>query len=178
MRIRPLAQFASLLLAVSAAKFSAALAQEAPQPVCKTGRCSVIVDWGTQPTPTFVDRRYGSPGEFEQRVAKPLVDAGYRVDTNPGADGFRIRLRPDLVSAMCDRVPGTSPDMSCRTIGEVRVDFLNADPAWKLPGALRIRNRCGSDERMDIEKFSAYAAALLDYTLARDESRKRPNARC
>lgn len=170
--------FASLVFSVSAAAVAPASGQEeAAQPLCKSTPCSIVVDWGPQPAPAFVDRRFGAPGELEQRVIQALVAAGYRVSADPGATGFRIRLRPELVSAMCDRLPGTNPDMSCRTIGEVRVDWLDADPAWKL-GNLRIRNRCGSDDQMDVEKFSVYVAAMLDYTLARDKDRKRPTARC
>jgi hypothetical protein len=177
MRLRS-AAFASLLLSVWAAPFSAVFAQETTLPgPCRASPCVVLVEWGG-PIPNIRDLRYGYPGEFEDRVRKGLIDAGYQLGANPVDEGFRIRLRPNLVAARCEQVPGMTRDMSCRTIGEVRVDFLDADPARKLPGNVRIQNRCSIDERMDIAKFSAYAAALIDYILAGDETRKRPNARC
>jgi hypothetical protein len=167
------------LLAVAIVAASPVTGQEQASPViCRTNSCSVSVDWGADPTPTFLDRRFGAPADLEKRVVAALTAAGYLVRSDPGASGFRIRIRPTLIQAMCDRLPGTSPDMSCRTFGEVRADFLDADPAWKLPGNLRVRNRCGSDDLMDVEKFSAYVAAMIDYTLARDKDRKRPTARC
>jgi hypothetical protein len=179
MRIRFAVACAVLPLAAVSGKDSPAAAQETPPPaVCKDKLCGLILDWGSEGTPTFVDRRYGSISEFEQRVIAGLTTAGYRFNTNPAADAFRIRLRPRIATAMCDRVPGTDPDMSCRTISELTADFINADPAAGLPANLRLRNRCGSDMQMDIERFSQYVAAMIDFTISREKDRKRPTARC
>ncbi|OGU10298.1 MAG: hypothetical protein A2W29_11545 [Gemmatimonadetes bacterium RBG_16_66_8] len=179
MRIRDALLSAALPFAAASAGVSPAAAQDVPPPaVCRAQACGLVLDWGSEGTPTFVDRRYGSISEFEQRVIAGLTTAGYRFITNPAAETFRIRLRPRIATAMCDRVPGTDPDMSCRTINDLTADFINADPVYKLPANLRIRNRCGSDMQMDIERFSQYVAAMLDYAISQDKDRKRPTARC
>lgn len=68
--------------------------------------------------------------------------------------------------------------MSCQTVGEVRVEILNADPALDIKHTLRIRGRCGADELMDVERMSEYVAAMIDYELHRGEDRRRPSTRC
>ena len=177
MRIRS-AVFASLVLSAWTAPFSSLLAQETPPDrPCKAEPCTFIVDWGG-PMPNIRDLRYGYPAEIESDLRTSLISAGYRLSAVAATEGFRIRVRPNLVAARCEQVAGMTRDMSCRTIGEVRIDFLDADPAWKLPGNLRIQNRCSVDERMDVPKFSAWVAAMIDYTLAGDEDRKRPNRGC
>ena len=155
-----------------------AASQDASPPPCHAVPCGLAVDWGSGGAPTFVDRRYGTPADFQRLVIDALTGAGYQFAAEAAADAFRLRLRPRLAKAMCDRVPGTNPDMSCQTIGDLTIDFINAAADADLPNNLRIRNRCGSDESQDIEHFSQYVAAMLDFTMTKDKDRKRPIARC
>jgi len=165
-------------LAILPAFPAPAASQDAPPVPCHAVPCGLAVDWGSGGAPTFVDRRYGTPADFQRLVIDALTGAGYRFAAESGADAFRIRLRPRLAKAMCDRMPGTDPDMSCQTIGDLTADFINVPAAVDLPNNLRIRNRCGSGESQDIERFSQYVAAMLDYTMTKGKDRKRPIARC
>ena len=62
--------------------------------------------------------------------------------------------------------------------GETEVEVHNPDPNTKLPGTIRIRNRCADNRMMDIAKFSEYSAGLIAYELSREPKKKKPSARC
>jgi len=178
MRFRQVLIALSIGILGTAAGRSGVGAQEAASTLCRSSTCTLHVDWGSQGTPSFVDRRYGAPGTFEDDVLRALVSGGYRF-TNAAADtALRIRLRPRITRAICDLIPGTNPDQSCQTIGDVAADFLTATKIEGIPGNLRIRNRCGNNQLMAIDRFAEYVAGMLDYTLARDKEKKRPTPRC
>ena len=162
---------------------SAAAAQEPEQEAsvvpCRESACRLAMDWRSG-VPTIVDRRYGNPFQFERWLLGHLQEAGYRFVAGDGAgeDAVTIRLEPEMMRAMCDRTPGTDTDMSCQTIGEVRLEILNTDPGLDLKHSVRIRGRCGADQLMDVERMSEYVAANIDYELHGREGVKRPSARC
>ena len=159
----------------------AAQAQE-QQPLatlCKIESCSIQVEWGVSGPPLTTDRRYGPIAEYLQRVVAGLATAGHAfVGEKQDKDVLTFRMRPRVVQAMCDEMSGTSTDMSCQMIGETEVEVHNPDASIKLPGTIRIRNRCADNRLMDITKFSEYSASMLAYELSRDPKRKRPTARC
>lgn len=168
----------SIGLLATAGGQTAARAQEPASSLCRSVACTLHIDWGSQGTPSFVDRRYGAPGTFEEHVMKGLTAAGYRFSPAAADSMLRIRLRPRITRAVCDLIPGTNPDQSCQAIGDVTADFLTPEKIDGIPGNLRIRNRCGNNQLMTIERFGQYVAGMLDYTLARDKDRKRPTPRC
>jgi len=162
----------------SAVGHSGAAAQEAASSLCRNSMCTLHIDWGSQGVPTFVDRRYGAPGTFEEHMLSLMNSAGYRFSNAAADSALRIRLRPRMTRAICDLIPGTNPDQSCQTIGDVTADFLSPEKIEGIPGNLRIRNRCGNNQLMTIDGFAEYVAGMLDYTLARDKEKKRPTAKC
>jgi hypothetical protein len=170
----------STALVCAALGTPAARAQEvaAPAAPCKTESCRIAIDWGSAGEPVQVDRRYGALNEYLQRVMDALAASGHKFVVGGTSQGIELRLRPRIVRAMCDMVPGTSTDMSCQMIGETEVEVLNADPALKLPGVIRVRNRCGSDQFMDIKKYSEYSAAMITYEFSREAKKKRPASTC
>jgi hypothetical protein len=178
MTIRRVIYVFSIGLLATAGGRTAVRAQEAASSLCRNATCTLHIDWGSQGTPSFVDRRYGAPGTFEEHVMKGLAAAGYRFSTAAPDSALRIRLRPRIARAVCDLIPGTNPDQSCQTIGDVAADFLTSDKIEGIPGNIRIRNRCGNNQMMTIQQFGEYVAGMLDYTLARDKEKKRPTARC
>ncbi|HSL71061.1 MAG TPA: hypothetical protein VK864_12520, partial [Longimicrobiales bacterium] len=109
----------------------AADAQEQPDTTgpCRVKTCHIQVEWGVSGPPLVADRRYGALGEYLQRTLKHLTDAGQQFSVGDGSDALILRLRPRVVSAMCDYMSGTSTDMSCQTIGEVQVDVSNPNPS-------------------------------------------------
>ncbi len=178
MAIRQFLFTVSMGILATASGQSRAEAQETASPLCQNTMCTLHIDWGSQGTPNFVDRRYGTPATFEEHVNKGLAAAGYRF-SNAGPDSaLRIRLRPRMTRAVCDLIPGTNPDQNCQTIGDAMADFLSPKKIEGLPGSLRIRNRCGNNQMMTIQQFSEYVAGMLDYTLSRDKKKKRPSAKC
>ncbi len=155
----------------------AAQEPEAPIP-CLSAPCALDVDWGGPP-PGGMDRRYGNAFEFEERLRGHLAEAGYRLTATVAIDDGTVilRLQPEMMRAICDRVPGTGTDMSCQTIGEVRVQVHNVDEAVDFNRSFRIRGRCGADQLMDVARMSQHAAATIVYELAGREG-DRPSTRC
>jgi hypothetical protein len=162
---------------------SVAAAQEAEQAAsavpCKESACRLFVDWRSG-VPNNMDRRYGNPYQFERWLLGHLQEAGYRfvAGTEAGEDAVAVRLEPEMMRAVCDRTPGTNTDMSCQTIGEVRLEILNTVPELDINHSVRIRGRCGADQLMDVERMSEYVAANIDYELHGREGVRRPSARC
>jgi hypothetical protein len=168
----------SIAVLASAVARSGAVAQDAATPLCRGSMCTLHVEWGSGGVPTLVDRRYGAPGTFEEQVMRLLTGAGYRFSNAAADSALRIRLRPRMTRAICDLIPGTNPDQSCQTIGDVTADFMSPEKIDGIPGNQRIRNRCGNNQLMTIDRFAEYVAGMLDYTLSRDKDRKRPTAKC
>jgi hypothetical protein len=179
MRFKSIALAVALVCTAGSAPRPAA-AQDPPDTtgLCTARACHIQVEWGVDGPPLTPDRRYGVLGEYLQRTLKHLTDSGQRFSVGENTDVLSLRLRPRVIRAMCDQMAGTSTDMSCQTIGEVQVEVSNPDASVKVPGTIRIRNRCGADQYMDIIRFSEYSAALIAYELSRDSKRKRPAARC
>ena len=146
---------------------------------CRETLCTLALDWRSG-VPNLIDRRYGNPYQFEHWLLGHLEDAGYSFAGPEGAgdQAVTIRVAPEMTRAMCDQMPGTDTDYSCQTIGEVRVELLNTDPALDLKRSLRIRGRCGANDFMDISRMAEYVAATIDYELHRREGRRRPSTRC
>jgi hypothetical protein len=162
-----------------------ALAQDpppAPAPVgpCRDTPCRLTLDWGSGTTAANlpVDRRYGTPNDFEPLVISGLKEAGFRMAT--AGDGMLLTLRIAMKNAMCDAMPGTNTDMSCRTIEEVQAQWVSPSAEVKAPSSVRVTNRCGAgDQRMNIVQMAAFTAASIAYQTAPDrKGLKRPSARC
>jgi len=167
---------AGLSLSVAAAQ---AQEQQLPTTLCKTESCSIQVEWGVSGPPLTTDRKYGPIAEYLQRVVAGLATAGHAfIGEKQDKDVLTFKLRPRVVQAMCDEMSGTATDMSCQMISETEVEVRNPDPNVKLPGTIRIRNRCADNRLMDITKFSEYSAGMIAYELSRDPKKKRPTARC
>jgi hypothetical protein len=172
-----------LIVAVAGIGISVAAAhaqeQQPPATLCKTETCSIQVEWGVSGPPLTTDRKYGPIAEYLPRIVASLETAGHRfAGEKQDKDVLTLKLRPKVVEAMCDEMSGTSTDMSCQMIGETEIEVHNPDPNTKLPGTIRVRNRCADNRMMDIAKFSEYSAGLIAYELSRDPKRKRPTARC
>lgn len=157
-------------------------AQDAPPAAgpCRETPCRMTLDWGSGNTAANfpVDRRYGTPNDFEPMVLAGLRDAGLTMVTT--GDAIQMTLRIGMKNAMCDAMPGTNTDMSCRTIDEVQVQWVAATADTKAPPSVRVTNRCGAgDQRMNIAQMAAFTAASIAYQTAPDKKGlKRPSARC
>ncbi len=114
---------------------------------CRGAPCRVLLDWGSGNTAANfpVDRRYGTPNDFEPMVIAGLRDGGMQVTSS--GDAMQMTLRVAMKNAMCDAMPGTNTDMSCRTIDEVQVQWVSPDAAVKAPSSLRVTNRCGAGDQ-------------------------------
>ena len=170
-----------VVLAGLGVSYASAQAQEQQPPavLCKMQTCSIQVEWGVSGPPLTTDRRYGPIAEYLQRIVLSLETAGHHfVGEKQDKDVLTFRLRPKVVAAMCDEMAGTSTDMSCQMIDVTEVEVHNPDPSIKLPGTIRIRNRCGDQRLMNIANFSEYSAGMIAYELSRDPKRKRPTAKC
>jgi hypothetical protein len=130
---------------------------------CQEQACGYLVEWQGSP-PTDNNRRFGAAGDLDTRVLQYLSLAGYLLDRGVSAEGLTIRLRPRTMTTICDFMSGTD-NRSCQAIDDVRIDFLGSDPEFPTPGALLVRNRCGSDQVMDVEGLAVYVAARLRHTL-------------
>ncbi len=170
----------TLALSVAFSGATSAAAQDSTSLPCRVTVCALNVDWTPGTAPTTVDRRYGTVSELEQRVIDQLIGAGYRFERNSADAQLTIRIRPQLIRAMCDVMAGTNPDMSCRTFGEARIEVLDVKPGMKAPRSIRVRGQCGADQVMDVPRFSEYVAAMLDYEFRRaaGEDPRRPPTRC
>lgn len=178
MRVRLVCATAALLLSSSALR-----GQDTPPASagpCREATCKLALDWGSGNTAANfpVDRRYGTPNDFEPMVLAGLRDAGFRMVT--AGDGLQMTLRVVMKNAMCDAMPGTNTDMSCRTIDEVQVQWVSPASDVKPPPSVRVTNRCGAgDQRMNIAQMAAYTAASIVYQTATDrKGLKRPSAKC
>ena len=88
-----------------------------------------------------------------------------------------MRLQPRTTTTICDFLSGTD-NRGCLAIEDVRIDFLGSDAQGRAPDAFLVRNRCGSDEMMDIAGISTYVAARLSHALARAPDDRRPGPSC
>jgi hypothetical protein len=173
----------SLVAALAGLVLSTSLAaQDAPPVVgpCRDTPCRIALDWGSGNTAANfpVDRRYGTPNDFEPMVVAGLRDAGMRTLT--AGEGMQMTLRVTMKNAMCDAMPGTNTDMSCRTIDEVQVQWVSPSAEVKTPPSVRVTNRCGAgDQRMTVAQMANFTAAMIAYQTAPDKKGlKRPSARC
>lgn len=175
---------ATLLLAVATLTVPGrATAQDAQAPVsCRDRPCALVFDWTRQGglgglTP---DRRYGNPAQLEEWTRAALKERGFnQLDSASSAD-LRIRLLPTIRNAMCDQMPGTSTDMSCRAVTEIQVRLEGPDTATDgidLPN--RLRNRCGSDQLMPTDKLAVYVAEYIAWALdGKAKGERRPVGHC
>lgn len=157
------------------------LAQDAPQTAgqCRGAPCRITFDWGGESAASFgADRRYGPASDIETLLPQLLAERGLRV-VSSGDAPLVMTVRPKVRRAMCDAMAGTSTDYSCRTIGEIQIQFATTDTA-KAPNALRVTNRCGAgDTFMTVAVFARYTADMLAYQLADEKSRgRRPASKC
>ena len=153
--------------------------QQTPAALCKTQTCVIQIEWGAAGPPLTTDRRYGAIAEYLQRVVMQLQSAGHTfAEEKTDKAVLTLKLRPKVGPAMCDEMPGTSTDMSCQMIGETDVEVHNPDASVKLPGSIRIRNRCADDRMMTIAQFSEYTAGMIAAELSREAKKKRPTAKC
>jgi hypothetical protein len=159
-------------------------AQEAAAPIgpCQEHPCALSFDWGngTSAASLPTDRRYGAPADFEASLKQTLTEHGLRVTDDDRNSKASIRLRLSMMSAICDFMPGTNTDRSCKTVRDVALSFVNSDPAAKQIGATRLTNRCGaSDQVMSTAQFGRYTGLIIDY-LIEGEAKKlqRPAPKC
>jgi hypothetical protein len=131
--------------------------------LCQEQACGYVVEWQGSP-PTDINRRFGAAGDLDARVLQYLSLGGFVLDRGLSAEGLTIRLRPRTVTTICDFMSGTD-NRSCQAIDDVRIDFLGTHPEFPTPGALLVRNRCGSDQVMDVEGLAVYVAARLRHAL-------------
>lgn len=155
--------------------------QAAPQPsnpdaFCQAVACGYLVEWrGSLPTGT--NGRFGAAGDLDARVLEWLSLSGYQLTRGRNAEGLTVRLRPRTTTTVCDFLSGTD-NRGCQAINDVRVDFLGADPERGTPDGLLVRNRCGSDEIMDVGGISAFVAARIQHLLARAPADQMPGPSC
>jgi hypothetical protein len=91
-----------------------------------------------------------------------------------------MTLRPRVRSAMCDVMAGTDTDMSCKTISDLAVQVATTDSTVKVPGNLRVTNRCAAGNKfMTVAEFAKYASDMIVYNLSDPKTRGRqPSAKC
>jgi hypothetical protein len=158
-------------------------AQESPQPVpCKTRPCEVFVDWTREGGVAAMtpDRRYGNPAQFEEWLKAALTERGYPLHASTDTDVVRIVLQPSIDNAICDQLPGTATDMSCRAVTDVQARVEGPDALTDgidLPS--RIRNRCGSDQLMPVDRLATFVAEYIIYAVeGKAKGERRPVGRC
>ncbi|HLA91452.1 MAG TPA: hypothetical protein VJL28_13580 [Gemmatimonadaceae bacterium] len=154
----------------------------APAP-CHDRPCVLVFDWGPGKTSSNYgpDRRYGSGDDFEAKVRAALREHGIRTTDAPAGGALTLTLRMRMKEkAMCDQMPGTNTDFSCTAMQELAVTYTSGDPATKPPGAIRISNRCGSNDLfMTMQAFGQYCADMIWYSLEGEKAKARkPVARC
>lgn len=158
----------------------AAGAQDAPAAgPCRSNLCVIAFDWGSQSAASHgSDRRYGPAADLETYFPRLLEERGLRVAT-AGSSVLTMTVRPKVRRAMCDQMAGTDTDYSCKTIGEVQIQFMSSDTT-RAPNAVRVTNRCGAgDTFMTVMDFARLAADMLVYQLAEEKSRgRRPASKC
>ena len=166
------------VLAVLLGLGSPLAAQEEPTTPCRATQCNLTLDWRGD-VPNAVDRRYGNPFEFEGALLRHLRRAGYSFATGDSGDAgvMTIRVQPKMTKADCDVITGSNPE-TCQTIGEVRIEILNAPADLDIKGSFRVRARCGADQLMEVPRMSEYTAGMIGYELLKGQDRKKPSSRC
>lgn len=173
-RVHPIA----VVITLAAASVGA---QDASAPVgpCRTSVCRIVFDWGGESAASHgSDRRYGPAADVETLLPRLLDARGIRVIPS-GSASLTMTVRPKVRRAMCDQMAGTSTDYSCKTIGEISVQFTAAD-STRPPNAVRVTNRCGAgDTFLNVADFSRFTAEMVVYQLADEKSRgRRPASKC
>lgn len=159
------------------------VAEEEPSPdvaesrvPCSTQTCGFIVEWaGGEPAGN--NYRFGAARDLEALVMQGLIGTGYLLTRGRRDQGFTIRLRPTTQAARCEVVSGTD-NRRCTAIDRVRVEFLGEYPGLETPNAFSVRNLCGADEVMAIERIAALVARRLHYGLTTYEGDDRRVPRC
>ncbi len=169
------------VLAILAVSASIAGAQEAPATAapCRTSACRIVFDWGGESAASHgSDRRYGPAADVEILLPKLLSERGLRVITTGDAP-ILVTVRPKVRRAMCDQMAGTDTDYSCKTIGEMQIQFASSDSV-RAPNSIRVTNRCGAgDTFMTVAEFARLTADLVTYQLAEEKTRgRRPGSKC
>lgn len=169
----------SALVAVLAA--APAGAQDASHTAgpCRGAPCRITFDWGGASAASHgSDRRYGPASDVETLLPQFLAERGMRV-ISTGDAALVMTVRPKVRRAMCDVMAGTGTDYSCRTIGEITIQFATTDTT-KAPNAVRATNRCGAgDTFMTVADFTRFTVDMLVYQLADEKSRgRRPASKC
>jgi hypothetical protein len=173
------------IAAVAATLIPIALAAQEPAAAptfCQDSPCALAFDWGNGTSAAALpnDRRYGAPADFEASIKQTLTEHGLRVTDDERNAKTSIRLRMSMMSAICDFMPGTNTDRSCKTVRDVALNFVNSDPAAKKIGATRLTNRCGaSDQVMTTAQFGRYTGLMIDYLLEGEAKKlQRPTPKC
>lgn len=169
------------VIAILAVSTSIAGAQDAPaSPApCRSAACRIVFDWGGESAASHgSDRRYGPAADVEILLPKLLSERGLRVVTT-GEAPILVTVRPKVRRAMCDQMAGTDTDYSCKTIGEVQIQFASSDSV-RAPNSIRVTNRCGAgDTFMTVAEFARLTADMVTYQLADEKTRgRRPGSKC
>lgn len=160
-----------------------AVAQDpGPAVPCRNEPCGIIFDWGsgTSAASLPTDRRYGAPLEFETAFKQQMGEKGFTLSDRATGTNLNITLRLGMMSAICDFMPGTNTDRSCKTVKDVSVTFVSNDPKGKKLNSMRFPNRCGAgDQVMSTTQFGRYVAELMQFAFEGDEKHlPRPVGKC
>lgn len=183
MRWTPCFGGALALVLIGAARSDAA-AQDTEQSrvACRDLPCAIVVDWTRAGgvSNQQVDRRYGNPTQLEDLLRARLRERGFTMQGGAENRDLRFLLQPNVRNAMCDHMPGTTTDMSCRAIVEINVRVEGPEQVTRgvdLPS--RLRNRCSGDEVMPVDKLATFVADWIAYAVeGKAKGEKRPVARC
>lgn len=174
--------FASSLSALGWIPYTAAAQEQGDAAPCRERPCAVVVDWTRAGgiVAQAPDRRYGNAAELEDRLKSTLAERGYALHGGTGGQDLRILLIPIVREAMCDELPGTSTDMSCRAIVEIEARVEKpASVSREIDLPSRIRNRCPSNKIMPVDKLADFVADWIIYAVdGRMKGERRPIARC
>lgn len=172
----------TLALTSAAVAGTSAMAQDASIP-CRETACVLSIDWGAGKTSASYppDRRYGSGDDFESRFKAALAQRGFRFRETPVEGLLVMVVRPRMQErVMCDRVGGLNRDMNCVAMTILAVTFVSPGADVKVPGAIRITNRCASgDIYLTHREFANYAAEMIWYELEGKAAKaERPRVSC
>lgn len=176
MRIKTIPITLALFAAVATVAAPATVrAQSNP---CGEKLCNLVFDWGgSQPD---VDRRYGAPSEMENAITAGLTAAGWRFASAGQASTMTLtfRLTPQK-KALCDTMPGVSPDYSCHTVSRAAVVFTPNDSTQKALARVDVNPRCSDPKQYPtFPQFGRYAAETVIYTVMLDGKGQRPSVKC
>lgn len=169
-------------IALVALTLPVAAQDEAGPVACKDRPCVLTVDWTRSGglaslTP---DRRYGNPAQLEEWVRAQLTQRGYPLHSSTDGGVVRIVLTPMIRNAMCDQMAGTATDRSCRAVTEIETRVEGPEQVTssiELPS--RLRNRCGSDQIMPVDKLATFVADYIIYAVeGKSKGERRPTGRC